>query len=120
MKSDGDPYTGPQAAQWARGQCDVATVCSGDIACNGETKTRTALVLIARLVKPKERSEYVFSMFWPNARAIVVNIDVDETCVAYERERHALPVPLGIGNKIAYATLEGQRAHSYKGVTMSL
>src|SRR5215203_962523 len=68
-------HGGAQAPERRIAQHDVAAMGARDVARDGEAEPRAALVLIARIVEPKERLEHFLALRERNAGSVVVDGD---------------------------------------------
>ncbi len=63
---------------------------AGDVAGDGEAEAGAALVLVAGLVKPDERPEHFLALLGRDARAVVIDVNLQEFRVAGAFEANAV------------------------------
>src|SRR5690242_13800833 len=76
-----------QTTERAVAQDDISAMRAGNIARDREPQTRAALVLVACVVEPQERLEYLFPHAGRNPRTVIVDRDGQIAMVAMSGNR---------------------------------
>ena len=94
--SDRHAHRGPQAAERALGERDVAAMAAGDVAGDGQAQARAALVLVARLFEPQEGFEDLLALAFRHARPVVIDVDGEVARLALRGDDDVFAETLGI------------------------
>src|SRR5580658_5021824 len=96
---NGNADCGPETAERAVRERNLAAVRTGDVSCYRKAQTRPALILVARFVQPIEGPEHILAMRGRYARAVIVDDDRHELRLADRRNANALGMAQGVGDE---------------------
>src|SRR5262245_45760877 len=107
QNSNGNLENGPQSAEPGLAQGDVAAVNTGDVAGDGEAKTRRFGILVARVIKPVEGAEHLIALILRDAWPVVLDLDHERAILTSSADRDVVGEAHRIVDEIGDGALEG-------------
>src|SRR5262249_8419938 len=107
------PHRRPQAAKRAVAHKNVAAMGPGDVAGDREAEASAAVFEVARHVEPMERAEHRLALLDGDARAVIVDMDLEPAAGMARGDRDRIGVADGVGDEVADAAAEGEGAQHH-------
>src|SRR4051812_35145347 len=89
-----------------------------DVAGDGQSESGAALILIARIIEPQERFEYLFAQMRCDAGTVVIDGDGQPPVVPMAGDRDRPCMACRIGHEIGETALERRRPDRDDGMAM--